>query len=392
VTAWTFSATDRVFACPAGAALPQANEPSGPDAERGTAIHAYLADVCDHGEERALFYLPFDSPHRADCIGIRTGDIAAVIGAGGVGFTEHAFAYNPVTGGSLELGSALGRQYPDSPGWVCGTMDLVVRYPDGSVTIVDWKTGRDAPYAAESGQLAIAALAVSLPWSLERVTVAIGHIRDDGSIAFDRHEYDEAALQGVAERVRKTWDAAVRAENLLGFGQLPTTTLGAHCKYCPAASFCPSQIALVRRFIGEGDGVGVGGNPAYSEASTPAEVGALWARFEQIKPRLEQAEAALKRAVERLGEVPMADGRRVVTQLQNVRSVNAEKAWPILVAQLGEERAKQIGGVKMTLTQIEAVAANDIGELMNALDHGGALPTKQIVKFAVRKAPRGAAA
>lgn len=56
---WTPSAADRVFACPASAALPQRYEPAGPAAERGTRIHEAQADAVDALAPHVTA-LPFD--------------------------------------------------------------------------------------------------------------------------------------------------------------------------------------------------------------------------------------------------------------------------------------------------------------------------------------------
>jgi len=115
---------------------------------------------------------------------------------------------------------------------VAGRMDRIDRLPDGSVMIVDYKTGkaRDQKAADESLQLSLYAIAAAEKWGYRVGALALHNLEDDVSVITTRSEADLAAAR---ERVKHAAEG-IAAEDF------PIRT-GTHCAFCAYRNLCPKQ-------------------------------------------------------------------------------------------------------------------------------------------------------
>ena len=115
---------------------------------------------------------------------------------------------------------------------VAGRIDRIDRAPDGTVTIVDYKTGRARPQedADESLQLSIYAIAAREKWGYRVGDVAFHNLEGNVAVVSRRTDFQ---LEQARERVR---DAArnISAENF-------DPKLGFHCTFCAFRSLCPAR-------------------------------------------------------------------------------------------------------------------------------------------------------
>jgi DNA helicase-2/ATP-dependent DNA helicase PcrA len=114
---------------------------------------------------------------------------------------------------------------------VSGRIDRIDRLEDGSVRIVDYKTGepKSEKYADESLQLSIYALAAARKWDYKASALMLQNLKD-GSMAVTRR--DEKELAEATEQVREA-AANIAAEK---FEAKP----GFHCSWCAYRSLCPA--------------------------------------------------------------------------------------------------------------------------------------------------------
>ena len=114
---------------------------------------------------------------------------------------------------------------------VRGKIDRIDRLPDGSVRIVDYKTGKakTQEQADESLQLSIYALAVRQKWDYKASALALQNLEDGSMPVTTRDDID---LREVTERVREVADEIARGE----FDAKP----GRHCGWCGFRSLCPA--------------------------------------------------------------------------------------------------------------------------------------------------------
>lgn len=154
-------------------------------------------------------------------------------------FSEVAVGINWLTGESELLGGIKDRNYPDRTGWQYGTADVVCAMKDGSLYVLDWKTG-EADGATE--QLLSLALAIraSRPAGKVPVTINCVQLKEPKELNEDGvwpHEH-----KVTEEELSNHWDAMVfRTDDILS-GDTSGPVLGMHCTklYCPHLAYCPA--------------------------------------------------------------------------------------------------------------------------------------------------------
>ncbi len=198
----TASQLDRAMACPASFALPAVIYPPSKEADRGTGIHRFLETAATVGREAALAGVPDDAPWRATCERI---DLSWVVAEADRIDCEVKFAYRPVSDTCRQLVEGDVRDYSAvDDEEIAGTADLLITRSDGSVLVIDYKTGRHRVHVVESAQMKLLGLAVARALKLSQVCVSIVHVMDDGTLSFDELLLGNDELDRIARTVRKT--------------------------------------------------------------------------------------------------------------------------------------------------------------------------------------------
>jgi ATP-dependent DNA helicase UvrD/PcrA len=115
---------------------------------------------------------------------------------------------------------------------VAGRIDRIDRRADGSVTIVDYKTGkaRDQENADNSLQLSLYALAAREKWGYEVGGLSFYNLEDNLPVITTRSEVDLlAAKRRVEDAARGIAEGRFEAK------------LGMHCNFCAYRSLCPEK-------------------------------------------------------------------------------------------------------------------------------------------------------
>ena len=123
---------------------------------------------------------------------------------------------------------------------VRGKIDRIDQLEDGTVRIVDYKTGKakTQDQADDSLQLSIYALAAQQKWGYRASVLALQNL-EDGSMPVTTR--DEITLREVAEKIREV------AEEI-ATGEFPPTP-GRHCSWCGFRNLCPAtekNLAVLR--------------------------------------------------------------------------------------------------------------------------------------------------
>lgn len=278
----TSSRVELAMKCAASWTLPHVIEDAGEPAERGTALHAYLADPAHD-----LAKVPEEWREAAQNVDVSRWPAMAA---------EVAFSWDHETGEARELGRNIGRAYAKSrlPTVFAGTADLVGVGED-VVFVGDLKTGRAVQSPpAEHGQLLMLALAAARAYGKAKARVALAHLTPDtGKVFWEHADLDawdldlvEQALRDLASSIEAARSAAV-----------PVVRSGEHCRYCPARFSCPAQVGLVRMLVGA--------PPEDLTTKTAAEAIALLVQVDETSKQLWKQLDALAREQ----PITLPDGR-----------------------------------------------------------------------------------
>lgn len=235
---------------------------------------------------------------------------------------EVPYAWDTTTWQARQLPSKGPRDYSDAT-WseVTCTLDAVIRGVDGSVTVVDLKTGRRRHRpASEHAQLAMGAMCVAGVTGAREVRVVLAKIQPG-------HVYvDEATLDVLTLDTR----ALSLAAHVLAIDSAEPVP-GTHCSalYCPAIAVCEGPRALAGRVPELARALSVAIETEAHAAAALLAVKPLQAFVDELK------RGAVAWAETHGGSVRMPDGSVMRRTPQPRRTVDPDLALPVLRRELG---------------------------------------------------------
>lgn len=386
----TASGIERVMACPASAALPQARSTSE-HAERGTAIHAFLAQAKTIGREIALAQVP--EAWRPVCEAIDLDSLPTML------LGEASYAYDPATGKARFLGAGLNRDYSKAlASEMVGTADVVGVAEGSTAFVADYKTGwGDITAAAQNPQLRFLALCVSLAYpDIDEVVVEVIRIREDGSAWRDTATLDTLDLVQVAREIGVLPSAVELVRATIAAGQTPNVSEGSWCKYCPSINVCPAKTSLLRIAAGGGDLSG----PFLQGGLTRDMVGSAFVLAEQLDALSKELRKRVHGAMAEFGEVPTPRGtvlRKVLTD--GNEKLDPEALFQIVVSMAGADVAEAALEKKATKKRLGEALRKAFGSagaakeraILNAARESGAISRSAYERLVEIDAKKGAA-
>jgi len=416
VPAWrrlTASGLRLAALCAAAYALP-ADDAESTDAQAaGTGRHAFLdalavawmqnrkpldgdAPIGLDARLDALATVPADAPHRATCESIDVAELLAMTGAD-VGTVEVGVQldWDPwADDGGEHVSAAQHRAYRTDPSRIYGTADWIVTDPSGAVTVIDFKGSERNEPAREHAQLAFYALAVARSRGLATIGVALVYVHEDGALYADRAHLDEWDLSAHAAKLLDTWVRVTAARAEVDAGRPVGTATGGHCARCPAMRVCPAQVTLVRALASEVAAGGAVEDIAGGLARlSDADAGRAWDRLQQAEAALKTIRASLT-ARAGLRGLPLPDGSHLTPVDTTRRTVDVERALPVLRARFGDqadaavERSLAIGDVERLARQLAPGKGQKraVEAVVAELAAAGAVRESRFVQLRVRKA------
>jgi hypothetical protein len=365
------SSIARGIACPGSAVLPRPPRTTSPAAERGIAIHAYLAEALDlHAPALALMRVAPQWRHT--CAAIDLDEITEGHPVAGI---EIAFAYNVATGTARTLGEDLGRAYDLTPDEIAGTADLLLDVGDGVYRVIDYKTGQRVEPAHSNAQLAFLALCVSRVYGASDVGVELIYIADDGGLTHDRGSLDAGDLAAFADRLR---DAVARIRAAAASPE-PETHTGDHCRYCPAFTNCPAQLRLAQAYAG--------GAIALSSVGglTPQAAGAALAKLRDARRVLDAVEDQLK-TLSRSVPLVLPDGQQTRVEDFTTTTLDGDIAYGVLERLHGTAKARELAPPSVSRVSLKRGLGTLLArQAVDAIERAGGVRSKTYERWAVER-------
>lgn len=359
----TGSAIERVDACPTSLALPHASFETD-DAERGTAIHAFLEDLSSKDYDAALAALPEEWRDVVAAVDLEGLDeLLAVPGS-----AEVALAYDVATGTARELGRGVGRRYDDvRPTEIPCALDRVFVKPDREGrrrrgVVLDWKTGwaTRSRRAGDDWQLRFGALAAARAFDLQEVDVLLVHV-GSGRPWIQRATLSPWGINLAAADVADVYRRARAVLADVEAGKIPGEyRMGSWCTYCPAKRFCPAQLSLLRGLV-SGDEL----DDLTRFRPIPIDLAADgWRRLQQAKKLIQLVEGTILGIARDtplyLGPGPEGTHRWLAPRVvRGNESLDGDVAYDVLVEHFGDEIGEGVAQIatKTVATKKDVEAA-----------------------------------
>jgi hypothetical protein len=369
------------MACAASAALPVVDS-AWAAGDAGTDKHAALAAAIVGTEQNPS---P-DVVAWLDALNDDPATLAPIRGAA----PELAYGYVPSTGVARLIGANVGRAYNAASGEFAGSADYVL-VADGLVMVVDLKTGiGDVPHPARNAQLRFLALAAARWHGVESARVGILHAPEGRTPWWSWATLDAFELETIAVELRALAERIGYARNDVEKGRTPRLTVGEHCTHCPARHGCPARVAMAQRLAGEPERVVLD----LKAMLTPESAALALARWQAATKALQEVGAALH-AYASESPIPLGDGRVWGPVASEREVIDADKAWPVLVAKYGANTAREAmsldtskAGLERMARVVRETASGKpptlkalTGEALEALRAAGAVTTKRQTKF-----------
>lgn len=302
---------------------------------------------------------------------------------------ELAYGYTPATGVARLIGSNVGRAYNAAPGEFVGSADYVL-VADSAVTVVDLKTGlSDVPHPSRNAQLRFLALAAAKWHGVESARVGILHAPDGRTPWWSWATLDAFELEEIAVELKTLAERIGYARNDVAKGKTPRLVVGEHCTHCPARHGCPARVAMAQRLAGEPEKVVMD----LKAMLTPESASLALARWQAATKALAEVGAALH-AYASESPIALGDGRVWGPVTSEREIIDADKAWPVLVAKYGANTAREAMSLDTSKAGLERMARSLretstkkttlkalTTEAFDALRAAGAVSTKKQTKF-----------
>jgi hypothetical protein len=249
--------------------------------DSGTRVHDAI-----HKSWSDPMFKPSLTDEEADMVRAANAIVTKYMKAGGKPLFEVAMGMEPSVTGQV-YGSVSGRDYP-TDGLMHGSADLIVEQPDGSVVVLDWKTGGGAGARKQLLTLA-SAYYMATGKAPREFKLVVCYLGDDAYM--DEITVDHLTLEAHMEKLT--------AELARQPGE---PVIGPHCTqfYCPHMAYC-SAVSELDKQLGEH-------NVEFkTDPENDTEAGEMMNAIRMLKRRADYFTAAMKRYVDGGGKPEFGD-------------------------------------------------------------------------------------
>jgi hypothetical protein len=239
---------------------------------------------------------------------------------------EVPLAWDLSTDKARTLPSNGQRDYTQAtPTELCGTADIILLTPDGTLHIYDWKTGNDLSYARD--QLRTLAVLGVKRYRAKRCVIAALKVDENGVEEVGREELDAFDVEVIAEGLRQYLSAIPTSE----------PNPGAHCFdfYCPHRVHCPATTKAIAELI-PATALVRKGFPLSMEIQSPEHAAYMLPLVDLAMDAAEKIRDQLKEYARGLGGLPLPNGK-VWKEIPSTRSSVDGKGALALAEKLGAD-------------------------------------------------------
>jgi len=307
----TASSLERAERCPTSFCLAQVIA-TNEDAERGTAIHAFVAQVLSGIPAADALELVADKETKATCTAL---DIRSMVGDLDNVRPEVAYAFDTKTRAVRELGVMIDRRYselehPPTEDELVGTVDAEGMRLSGIAVTGDLKSGfLDQTDPEHARQSHFAAVTRRRSVDAEHVEARIWRVGESGKVKTLEHTFSGFALDELEDDLVAIHAGVVNAHERMQAGETLQVSPGSWCRYCPSKPVCPAFAGLAREMLP--NLARVGGMIAGVMKMTPPEQFEIYARVKEAAKLIDEILPRLN-AIAKHAPFVSADGTREV--------------------------------------------------------------------------------
>lgn len=329
--------------CPASPVLPHVKELGGAAADRGILLHQFQ-DACldayaSQGEWNPWMAVACMAPLPADLHDLCAAWLESDLMPWNLQPRE-AFVVDVATGSARRLGRISHRAYGELSRTEVPVTPDASTSAGGTGWVQELKTGPladvNVPRVTQNPQAKLEGLALALADDLDTVHVAIQRVSPTGWVNDeDKATFDVVDLALVGEEFRAAVERVNAAEDLVHIGRVPDVFPGPWCDDCDAFVHCPAKTALLRKGLETPQAVLDKFNALLEDPETRTRAFELADAIKTLSSTLQTTIHALAARE----NIKLRNGNMFGKVPRRVTTIDPQKAWALLVKEIGPEAA-----------------------------------------------------
>src|ERR1700690_2667553 len=292
------SSLTRAIYCPPSVFLNIRTSSTNDAAEKGTAIHSFVDNVCS-GMSRDEAILLVEEKYKEKCLRISTEFLENFTEPK----TELSFGVDFVTGETRYLGSHLGRNYPElNESEFSGTLDIVgINKNTGIPVVVDIKSGMEVTPSQHNWQVKFLVFSAHKFYNYNTIEGSLIYVRESEDPYIDSYTFNLEELIQIGEDLKRFYKTLIKESTEYATTGKIHLREGVNCNYCPVTLSCPAKISAIQSLAIKAESTDISNNRDTILSLSPEQAAIAWSRYRNMKNYFFSAEKALKEYAQKYG-------------------------------------------------------------------------------------------
>ncbi len=289
---------ERSIVCPPSVFLSVRTSSSNPAAEKGTAIHSFVDNVC-MGMSRTEALVLVEEKYKEICIRISTEFLENFLEPK----TELSFGVDFSNGNTRYLGSHLGRNYPElGEAEFSGTLDIVgINKKTLIPVVVDIKSGMEVTAAEHNWQIRYLVYAAHKFYGYQSIEGVLIYVRESEDPFIDSYTFSLAEIEQIGLDLKKFYTTLlIESAEYATTGKLHLRESD-KCNYCPVLLSCPAKIGAIQALAVRAESSDINNIRNTVMSLSPDQAAIAWTRYRNMKNYWYTAEKAMKEYATKYG-------------------------------------------------------------------------------------------